>query len=213
MNKLVVFDLDGTIVDSMPLWAQEGVAVLKEAGVKDYAKIMEMFSTMTAKAIAEYVDRYSLANRSDERLIAVWRERMARRYEQEIPLKSGAKELVERLFAEGRRIVLASGTPRRYTIEVLKKHDLYRYFSAIYDETSFGVAKKDPTYYTSLAKKEGFLPSETTVIDDSTFAIEAAKKAGCEAIAVYDEISKNWRRRLTEVADRYVESLAELTSS
>jgi len=210
MNKLYVFDMDGTLVDSMPIWKEEGIVTLKEAGVSNYLEVIENFNHMTAFEVAGFVAAHHESPESGAKIIAAWRAKMLTRYLTDIPLKSGAKEYLEKLYKNGDRIVLASGTPKRLSTQVLTRLGIRSYFSELYDEEVLNLPKKDPQFFAQIAKLEGYKPSDVTLLDDAIYAIKAAKEVGYHTIGVYDVISDCYKQELSEVAERYIMSFKEL---
>ena len=210
MAKLYIFDMDGTLVDSMPVWRDEGIKVLQNAKVKDYMHVIENFNHMSAFEVAQYVAANGQSHESGAELIAQWRAQMFVRYTTDIQLKPNVKTCLEKIKQSGNRILLASGTPKRLSTKVLSRLGLSEYFENYYDEEIIGMSKKEPDFFRELLKREHCEPKDAIVIDDAIYAIKAAKSAGCHTIAVYDETSACFVNELKQTAERFVYDFKEL---
>ena len=204
-----VFDLDGTLLDSMEMWQKIDREYLKGFGrvpPEDLQRRIEGFSvTETAQFFQTAFD----ISDSIDRIIADW-NRMARaEYLERLPLKDGAAELVKKLAALGIRLGIATTNYRDLTEGCLARHGILPLFSAVVTSGEIEKGKPDPEIYLKAAAAIGVKPENCLVFEDLPAGILAGKRAGMQTVAVYDRASAAVDNEKRKMADDYAVSPAE----
>ncbi len=214
INKFnsVIFDLDGTLIDSMHVWEQVDIDFLGKRGLQVPD---DLFKDMPAGdgyvAIAKYFkDKFALSE-TVEQITDEW-DSMVYDFYKNIELRSGALDLIEKLHRSG--IVLGIGTSNstKLTSVVLANHKLYSFFKEVTTGSEVDRGKPFPDIYLKVSSKLNTNPEDTLVIEDTLHGVEAAKNAGMTAIAIYNDYSKKDELKLKELADYFVYNYEELDS-
>lgn len=190
MIKAVIFDMDGVIIDSEPLWEKSESVLLKQKGFgsnesyrKEYRKkIMGLSQRDSVQLLKE---TFGLRE-SPEEILHARLKILLEFYERELELIDGIPELLQSL--EQRRIetALASGSPMKVIEFVLKKFSLSDVFRIKVSGDCVERGKPHPDIYLKTARRLGVSPEECVAIEDSINGIVSAKEAGMRCIAVPD---------------------------
>lgn len=178
-----IFDLDGTLLDSIPVWDAVLAAPLARRGLTcppDYVRRVHSLSFAEA---AEYTaERFGLRE-PPETLLAEWDALALEKYAHSVALLPGAREYLARLRSLGVRLAVATSLPERLYLPCLNRLELCGSFGALCstDETARG--KSEPDVFLLAARRLGVRPSRFLVLDDSPAALESAARAGMQ---VYD---------------------------
>ena len=209
--KGIIFDLDGTLIDSMEVWSRTDMAFLKECGVKDPPPdVSDEVKKMTVDDSAMYfINRFGL-KLSKEYVIDRIEELVRIQYEEKIPLKPYVPRLLDRLDEKGIPYGVATATYKRLAEAVLKRCGIYERFRFVLTDEEYPLGKTCPDIFLGATARLGTEISETLVVEDSLHCCETAKKAGFIVCGVYDSVSACDRAQIEKIADHYFESLAEL---
>lgn len=207
-----IFDLDGTLIDSMPVWDKVYAAPFIKYDIdipRDY------ILTVNHMGLDECV-RYTLSNTplpcgADE-LKGIWAAASLDEYALNIPLKEGAEELLISLKERGIKIALATASPYELFVPCLKRLNVYSLFNLFVSTDDVSHGKDDPEIYLEAAKKLGFPPENCAVAEDSHIGIVSAKTAGFFTIGVFDSASEKYAGFVKENSDLFVQSLKEVTA-
>lgn len=187
----VIFDMDGVIVDSEPLWEKSESIMLKQKGFggnenyrKEYRKkIMGLNQKDSVKLLKE---TFGL-DESPEEILRTRLKILLELYEEELSLADGVPELLETLSREKHiRTALASGSPMKVIEFVLEKFSLSDTFRIKVSGDCVENGKPHPDIYLETARRLGANPEECIAIEDSINGIVSAKEAGMRCIAVPD---------------------------
>lgn len=212
VNKMnfsaVIFDLDGTLVDSNTVWKKIDKLMLEKRGFACKDELAGVLAALTYDELKSRLDGLGviipLAELKKElNDIAVFE------YENNIKAKKGAADYLGRLKAAGKKIALATGSPRILSEPVLKNNGLLAYFDALLTTDEVGAEKDSPLIYLECAKLLDTKPSECLVFEDSLKALRTAKAAGFLTAAVYDRYSADWSSLCAE-ADISIKSFDEI---
>lgn len=200
----VIFDIDGTLLDSMPVWMNAGAEYLKRRGFVPEPGLGEKLFPMTMTEGARYLkDEYGLPFSAGEIAGQITRQIMGA-YERDVRLKPGAKELLEGLAAGGVPFAAATSTDRLPVEKALGRLGVLGLFAAVLTSAETGVGKDKPDIYFAAASVLGVPPSAVWVFEDALYAARTARRAGFKLAAVYDESGgKDWRE-LSSMADYLV---------
>lgn len=208
--KSIIFDMDGTLADSMAMWRSLGIDYLKSHGVDITSKDAQEMTTMSLKMSSSYMkEKFNLSLTPDE-IYNDMKHIAEDFYEHHCTLKHGAKDVLDRFYEEGIPMMLGTGTPEEFFDPFLKRENMFKYFGKIATCDGLNLKKDDPRFFLTCCEMAGFDPKETVLIDDAYFAIIAAKEAGLTTICMYDEANDNMLRELSLKSDLFISDLSVL---
>jgi HAD superfamily hydrolase (TIGR01509 family) len=204
-----VFDLDGTLTDSMHVWDHVCRDWLTAQNRRPHGTLEEDIASMTLTQSAEYVkDRFNIPLAPEE-IIAAWEGMVLGQYERTVPLKRGAAELLSRLARQGLRLAVATSCFPAACEAALRRNRIRDYFSLILYSDRIKRDKSFPDIWLACAEGLGLAPEKCVVFEDMYRALKGVRSAGMDFIAVYDDSNPHWEATAAE-ADRAVHSLEEL---
>lgn len=205
-----IFDMDGTLTDSMHVWKTIGSDFLRSCGKEPKEDVDRRFCSMSVyEAVAFMKREYSIEGTHDEITDAI-NKTVERRYTHEVPIKDGVRELLSELSEKGIPMCVATATDRYMADAALRRLGIREFFGEIFTSRETGVGKEQPNIYLNAASFLGTEVSETAVFEDSVVAAETAKRAGFIVAGLYDEsFSYKWDR-VREIADVSAVSMREL---
>lgn len=210
-DKGAIFDLDGTLLDSMGVWEKIDVEFLGKRGFEvpdDYLKII---TPMGFGRAADYtIERFGLSEKPED-LIAEWYEMAKDAYEKEVCLKPNAREYLEALKKSGTKIAAATSSALELLGPCLKHNGIYDCFDAFVTTMEVARGKEFPDVYLEAAKRLNLKPEECIIYEDILKGLRAAKMAGCRLIVAVEEPASaceaEWIRA---EADYYIRDFKEL---
>nr|WP_296108639.1 HAD family phosphatase [uncultured Terrisporobacter sp.] len=208
--KGAIFDLDGTIIDSMGIWEKIDIKFFEEINIPmplDYIKII---NNMSFEESAIYtIKRFNLKE-SKENLIERWNQMAMFEYAHNIKLKPNVRTYLEKLKENNIKIGLATASPQELYESVLKNNKIYDYFDAF---TTLQEVKKDKNYpdiYLLTSEKLGICPEECAVFEDILIGINTCKKANFKTVGVYDKYAVNDLEKIKNSCNRFIYDFKEL---
>jgi len=202
--KYAIFDMDGTLTDSMGVWNRLAEEYITGLGYPYSPEVMERTAHLTLlDSAALFVQYYGLP-KTPEQVAEEINALMEGHYRTDIPLKPGAKAMLERLRAAGCSMCVASSTSPDLIDICLRRLGVRDCFQFLLSAEEVGAGKDKPDVYLEAARRLGSVPAGTVVFEDVIFAARTAKSAGFPLVTVYDEYSKADQESLKELADRYI---------
>ena len=206
----VIFDMDGSLVDSMWMWKAIDVEYLGRYGIRLPEDLQAQIEGMSFGETALYFKTHFPIPESPEEIMEAWNRMAWDKYMYEVPLKKGIPEFLEACRASGIRLGIATSNSRVLVENVAEVHNLRDYFSCIMTGTDVERGKPNPDIYLAVARELGVSPSRCLVFEDIVAGILAGKNAGMRVCAVEDEYSSLSRETKKELADYYIEDYTGL---
>jgi len=204
-----IFDMDGTLLDSMSVWDTIGEDYLRSIGYEPREGLNEALKTMSLVQAARYYQtEYGVALSIDE-IVAGVNAMLERYYRFEAPLKPGVAELLAQFREKGVKMCVATATDRYLVEAALDRCGVLSYFGEVFTCSEVGCGKDKPDIFEAALRLLGTKKAETLVFDDALYAIRTAKETGFPVAAVYDSHEKA-QDEIQDLADIYLEDLTQL---
>ena len=209
----VVFDCDGTLLDSMHAWhgLEDDMAGLM--GVSLTKEDTDTLATLTIDECGAYYHEKFGFGASGPDVVRIIDEHMMDFYANKSQAKPGALALVEGLSALGARMAVASSTPHAHLEAGLAHCGIAPYLDAILSVDDLGTSKREPLIYERARAVMGTPLAATWGVEDAVYALNTLVKAGFHTLAIYDnDLSGTWEQ-LAGVADHAIRSFEEIDAS
>ena len=184
MIKAAIFDVDGTVLDSMWVWRKADEEYLKKLGIEFDEAVYNKMHTMTFETSVVYFCRAFHLDISPEQLRAEITEEVSKYYKNVIGPVKGVPELIKDLYGRGVKLAVATSNRRDFAKAAFCRLGLYEYFAQFLTCDELGTGKNEPLIFKLAANLLGAKPEETVVFEDSLHAIETAKKAGFKTVNI-----------------------------
>ena len=203
MIKGAIFDLDGTLLDSMFIWDTIGEEYLRSLGKEPHEDLKETFMTLTLEEAAVYYREHYGVTLSVGEIVDGVNSMVEETYRTKVTLKPGISEYLAWLKENGVRMCVATVTDRYLVEETLDRLGVRHYFSEIFTCAEVGFGKDKPIIYQKALEHLGTEKSDTYVFEDLPFALNTAKTDGFPTVGVYDRHEVH-QDELKGLADYYV---------
>lgn len=207
--KSVIFDFDGTLLDSLAFWNHLDEVFLHQHGMEVPPGFSESIKQMTVPEAAAYYAEHFPMGMTAEEITAGIEELAASAYRDTLPLKDGARDFLEALHQKGIPAALATVTCEKLLVPSLERLDIRRYFRHLVTAEHFTGGKRSPEIYLHAAKLLGTAPEETLVIEDALHAAKTAKSAGFPVLGILDPNEQNDWPALRQTADAVIAAWQE----
>lgn len=209
--KGVIFDLDGTLVDSMGVWAKIDIDYLSNLGQEVPENLKEEITHLGFNEVAKYFKKRFNILDSEEEIMKIWHDMAYREYKENIKLKPGAKEFLEQLKKSNIKIGLATSNSYPLLEVSLKSNGIFDLFDSITITGEVSRGKDFPDVYLLAAERLGLNPNECAVFEDILPAVKGALSAGMKVFAVEDHtVSAEEKLQIKENAHEYIKSFNDL---
>ncbi len=202
--EAAIFDLDGTLLDSMDVWEQIDIAFLKKRNLLVPADYVTEICARSFEEAAQYtIDLFGLAESVGD-IIDEWNNMAAYEYAHNIKLLPYALDYLLHLKANGIKLAVATGLPRELFLPCLENNSVLGLFDTLCSTDEVGRGKEFPDVFELAARRLQAVPQRCIVFDDVLPAIKSAKQANMIACGVYNKYSAIHRREIERLADYYV---------
>lgn len=209
-----IFDMDGTLLDSMHIWNDLGPNLLRASGIEPGLELREKVRVMTLQEGAAYCkETYGLPQTVDE-IVARIEGQIEDFYFNQVQAKPGVQKFLSLLKMEGVWMYVATATDRRLAEAALKHAGIDQYFRGMLTCPEIGAGKNhSPEIYEMAMRRLRSTKRDTVVFEDALHAIQTAKNAGFRVAAVYDPSSEADQEEIRHTADYYIRSFDEMFES
>ena len=206
--KGAIFDMDGTLVDSLCFWEYYWQNLGKKfKGVDDFKPSSDddrKCRTMLLKDVVKVIKEGYGFTQSEDELFRFSTDFLRQFYQEIVKEKQGATKLLESLKQKGVKICLATATDMGNVKVAIKATGLEHFFDVVLSCGDIGKGKDQPDIYLKAIEELGVSPEEACVFEDSFVAIETAKSIGVKTVGIYDKYNYG-QDRLKASSDVYLE--------
>ena len=201
-KKCAIFDMDGTLIDSMVFWKNLATEYLTSKGILQIpADILEQIKPMTmSESAALFRREFGLTGDVEAQM----NEMMEDHYRRDIPLKPGVAEYLENLHRQGVRMCVASATAEHLMESCLTRLGVRQYFEFLLSCETVGAGKRSPLVYQEAARLLGAVPGQIAVYEDALYAVQTAKAAGFHVVGVYDDSAADSWQAIEQESDEVI---------
>ncbi len=207
--EAAIFDLDGTLLNSMHVWEQIDIEFLQKRGLPVPADYVVEICTRSFEEAAQYtIELFGLPETIDD-IIKEWNVMAAYEYAYNVKIQSYAMDYLLQLKSRGIKLAVATGLPKELFIPCLKNNSVLHLFDVLCSTDEVRHGKECPDVFELAAKRLRVVPERCIVFDDVLPAIKSAKMANMIACGIYDKYSAHNQTEIEEIADSYIFNFKE----
>lgn len=207
--KGAIFDLDGTLIDSMWVWEKIDHDFLNKRKIDFPDDLRQNIEHLSFTEVAKYFkSRFNLHENIDD-IMQEWNDMAYSEYSTNVTLKPHAKEFISFLKSINIKTAIATSNSKSLMNAALKSNGILNMFDAVTTLDEAGKVKNTPEIYLLSARKLNVQPSECIVFEDILPAVKGAKAAGMKVIGVHDSYSEFQKEDIILVADKYISDFQE----
>ena len=204
MIKGIIFDADGTLLDSMHIWQDLGTRYLKSLGLIPEDNLNEVLFPMTLEESSKYLkNKYSI-NKSSNEIKKDILKMIDDFYYYEVQLKNGVLSYLEYLYDNNIEMVIATTSDRSQIEKAFERLDILKYFKCIFTCSELKTSKREGLIYLKAKELLNYKTNEILVFEDVLYALKTAKQLGFITVGVEDESSKNKQEEIKNITDYYI---------
>ncbi|MCM1047592.1 MAG: HAD family phosphatase [Clostridiales bacterium] len=206
----VIFDLDGSLVDSTWMWQEIDVEYLARFGIESPKDLHSRIGGRTFNETAVFFKETFMLADDLEKIKADWNQMAWDKYSRDVKLKKGALSFLDICVENNIKLGIATSNSRELVENLIAVNGLGGYFGSIMTGSDGMKGKPAPDIYLAVAKELKVMPQRCLVFEDIVHGIMAGKAAGMKVCAVYDEASMQQDEEKKELADYYIFDYGEL---
>ena len=211
MIRGAIFDVDGTLLDTMPVWTDAGARYLASLGIEAEEGLGAKLFSMTVDMGAVYLkENYPLSQSLSEIKKGI-NGAVENYYFTEADFKPGARELLDQMKEAGIRMSVATSTDKYCILAAFERLDCASYFDVILTCGEVGASKSNPKIFYEAIKAMNTPVEETWLFEDGLYSIKTAKAEGFKIVGVYDSVSEADQEEIRIWSDIYVRDLSRLS--
>lgn len=208
--KGFIFDLDGTLLDSMQLWGKVYKKLFEQNGLAMPDGYILAVNHLSLQDCADYTISCSDIKLSANEIISEWKRLAAYEYAHNVTLKQGARELLQTLRDKGIKLGVATALSYDLFVPCLQRLGIYGMFDSFTSIEEVSRGKNFPDIYLKACEKLSLTPDVTAVAEDSHVGVKSAKAGGFFTIGVYDKASATHTDEIKSTCDFYAQSLGDI---
>ena len=206
----LLFDVDGTLIDSMPSYAESMMKILDDFGISYGDDLIDIITPLGTVGTAKYfVETLKVPCTTDE-VFELMKKHLLDAYFYHIPAKRGVVETLLKLKEMGKRMSVLTASPHVSLDPCLKRLGIFDLFENVWSCDDLNLTKKDPAIYRAVSEKLGTEPKNILFFDDNLHALCGAKKAGLTLCGVADDSSKENEDEIRRISDFYIEDFFQI---
>lgn len=208
--KAIIFDLDGTLVDSMWMWKNIDIEFLTMYGHDCPDDLQRAIEGMSFSETAAYFKERFQLPLTPEEIKGIWTEMSLNKYRHEVPLKQGVKEFLQHIKHQGLKTGIATSNGREMVEAVIDSLNIGSYFQVVTTACEVAFGKPAPDIYLKVADTLQVDPFECLVFEDLPAGILSGKRAGMTVCAVEDGYSSELKQEKCSLADYYIDNYFDI---
>lgn len=208
--QAVIFDIDGTLIDSMPIWDDLGARYLRSLQITPEPDLGKILFPMTIAEGVHYLKEHYHLEQPESEIRKGLQDITERFYREEVPLKKGALDFIQALAEHNMPMVLATIGETALEEAALKRLQIWQYFQKMFVCEDYHTTKKESKIYQVCADYLHLAPSKILVVEDLLQAIRSAARAGFQTAAIYDAASAKDEAQLRKEASLYAMDFDDL---
>ena len=210
----IIFDIDGTLVDSMHVWTDIDDIFLEKYHLEEPENFHEGMEGKSYSETAQYfLDLFPSLPHTREELEQEWYDMAYEIYTTQIELKKGAFDFILDMHKKGVKLGIATSNHRGLAEGLLKNNKVLEYIGSIWTSCEAKAGKPNPAVYLHVAEDLGVDPAKCLVFEDVPNGILAAKNAGMKVCAVDDVFSRPQEEKKRELADYYIQDYDDIKNN
>lgn len=210
MRPIYVFDLDGTLIDSVSRYSAGILKILDDAGITYDDTLIKIITPLGYTKTAEYyIERFGMQD-TVENIVAHIEKNLYTEYAENIVLKPTVREYLEKLNSEGAALYVLTASPHLVTDVCLKRNGVYDLFDIVWSLDDFGLTKSDTRVFYKVAELLGCKTGDIHFFDDNMIALENGAEAGCMTYGVYDSQTEEEIEEIRPKLKKFIRSFAEM---
>jgi len=206
---IYIFDMDGTLVDSNDHIHKGLGPYFENHGIKYTVEVQQTAAALGYMGTAFYMANELGVKKEPQVICDELKAITTKAYEDSIPAKPYAIDLVKKLSSEGHRLFVLSASPHTMIAPCLKRLGIFNCFEKIWSTEDFNLDKNDDELFIMVAKELNVDVSMITIVEDSIVPVKTAKRVGMNVFAVYDKQADTFKDEMKKIADRYLNDLSE----
>lgn len=208
--QAAIFDMDGTLIDSMWVWEKIDIEYLKKRNIPIPKKLNSSIAHLTFEESAKYFkDTFNLED-NVKTIMDEWNNMAYHEYTHNVKLKDGALDFLTALKNNGIKLGLATSNSNLLLKIALKNNGIFHLFDCITTSDEVNKSKEFPDIYLLCAKKLSTSPKHCIVFEDILPAVIGAKSAGMKVVGVHDIYASDQKKEIIKNADFYIFKYNEL---
>lgn len=207
--KAAIFDLDGTLIDSMGMWRNLGKDFLKRRDLEMTDQVANQMTTMSLKMNSNYLKEKFGLNETPDEIYKEFKDIIMDFYLNEVEEKEDAFKTIKEYKEKGYNVVLGTATSDEFVEPLLDRFNLTDVFDLIQTCDMVKIQKSNKDYFNLIAKKLEIDSKEIFLFDDAPFALKAAKESGIVTVGVYDNESSHFWDKIVQKNDYAIKSFKE----
>ena len=204
MIKGVIFDVDGVLLNSMPVWENLGELYLDHLGIEAEKNLGETLFEMSLEEAADYLISHYNLEKTVEEVVQGLNKEVEDYYAKRVPLKEGVRQYLEEFRERKIPMVIATTGDRKNAEAALSRLKVLPYFQGVFTASEIGSGKDQPDIYFAALLQLDTEPEQTWVFEDTYQALRTAKHAGFKTVAVYDKANDKNLAQIWNTADIYL---------
>lgn len=208
--KAAIFDMDGTLIDSMDEWRKLNISFVRECGVDFNSEQEKVLYSMSGMLAVDYLKNELGIEVSYPAMLERSTRMMEPVYRRGVPLKPGAGDYLRRLGKRGVKRVICTATPAPLALIALNRIGLIRDLDYVFSTEIVGGSKGDPAFYDRLCDFIGEKKEDCVMFEDALYAMKGARGAGLGVVGVADATNLKDRQEIISVCDVVIDSYDEL---
>ncbi|MBN2222172.1 MAG: HAD family phosphatase [Vallitaleaceae bacterium] len=204
-TKAVIFDMDGTLIDSMWLWKSIDIEYLGKHNIEFPHDLQKEIEGMSFSETAHYFKKRFAIQEDVEEIKKEWNEMAAHYYSTKVTLKEKALDFIHALRDNGVKIGIGTSNSKELAQLIINRFEMKHLFDSVRTSCEVEKGKPHPDIFLLVASDLGVEPEACVVFEDVPNGLMAARRAGMRSVAIYDDFSSHMKEEKVELSDIYIE--------